>query len=423
MTVFFQYDTLTWPAVAVLPRDTPLILPLGEGYAFDRLSSALGEPLRAGLLPPFPFGWQGSGLVVPEAILGATLANLLDSLREDGFTRVYALTPQGIDLGLGASRIALPRGTGNVTVLSSVGAGECGGGQQPPDHASESAPTQHTQIFGFYEEIGGKEPHTIPYDSERGKVVLLPIGHTEQHGYHLPLSVDTLIIEAIGQGTASAASEQACCLPVMPYGVSTHRKAFAGTLNSGGRAFEDFWVAVIDGLAGRGFDRFYFLSGHGGNMSFLVNVVKYTGERHRRIFCATSFLYLSGPEGVAALQAHRRSPHGGMGHACELETALILHLRPDLVQMDKAVDEMDFIATPSYSMDWIESGALIANPPWDDDTLTGAYGAGSLATAEHGQIWLKAAIAEKITHVAEIHEQHQKREARRRAGFGLWGKV
>jgi len=394
MTVYFQYDTLTWPEVAALPRDIPLILPLGEGDAFDRLSSALGEPLRAGLLPPFPFGWQGSGLVVPEAVLGATLANLLDSLRDDGFSRVYALTPQGLDLGLGASRIALPRG-----------------------------PEIQKRTPSSPEQTGGKEPHTIPFDSERGKVVLLPIGHTEQHGYHLPLSVDTLIIEAIGQGTASAASEQACCLPVIPYGVSTHRQAFAGTLNSGGRAFEDFWIAVIDVLVGRGFDRFYFLSGHGGNMSFLVNVVKYSGERHRRIFCATSFLYLSGPEGVAVLQTHRRSPLGGMGHACELETALILHLRPDLVQMEKVVDEMDYITTPSYSMDWIESGALIANPPWDDDTLTGAYGAGSLATAEHGKLWLEAAIAEKVTHVAEIHEQHQRREARRRAGFGLWGKI
>ena len=381
MTVFFQYDTLTWPDVAEMPRDIPLILPLGEGYAFDRLASALGEPPRAGLLPPFPFGWQGSGLVVPEAVLGGYLTHLLDSLRDDGFTRCYALIPQGIDLGLGADRIALPQRIGNDKNLPA------------------------------------------PLDSERGKVILLPIGHTEQHGYHLPLSVDTLIIEAIGIGTAAAVPDQACCLPGMPYGVSTHRQAFAGTLNAGGRAFEDFWVAVIDVLARRSFDRFYFLSGHGGNMSFLVNVVKYAGERHRRIFCATSFLYLSGPQGTAALQAHRRSPHGGMGHACELETALILHLRPDLVQMEKAVDEMDFIATPSYSMDWIESGALIANPPWEDDTATGAYGAGSLATAEHGQIWLETAIAEKISHVAEIHEQHQRREARRREGFGLWERV
>ena len=73
-------------------------------------------------------------------------------------------------------------------------------------------------------------------------------------------------------------------------------------------------------------------------------------------------------------------------------------------------------------MDWIEGGALVANPPWDDDSRTGAYGAGSLATAEHGRIWLEAAIAEKVDHVAEIHEQQRRREERRKAGYGLWAK-
>jgi creatinine amidohydrolase/Fe(II)-dependent formamide hydrolase-like protein len=72
-------------------------------------------------------------------------------------------------------------------------------------------------------------------------------------------------------------------------------------------------------------------------------------------------------------------------------------------------------------MDWVEGGALIANPPWDDDTATGAYGAGSLATDDKGKIWLEAAIEEKVAHIKEIHMQHQLREERRRAGFGLWG--
>ncbi len=382
MTHFFNFDELTWPEVASLRRDLPLVLPLGAGYSLDRLAEALGSPERIALLPAFPYGWRGSGLEVAEPYLAAYLANLLDSIRDDGFSRVYALTPQAVDLGLGAAQIRLPQ------------------------------PASDRQVGRF----------TLPEDAGRDKVVLLPIGHTEQHAYHLPLSVDTICIEAVAQGTAQVASQSTVCLPVMPYGVSTHRASFAGTFNAGGRAFEDFYLDVVRVLVARGFDRFYLLSGHGGNCSFLVNVVKYSGERWRRIFCATAWLYLSGPDGAAALERHRTSPIGGMGHACELETSLVLHLRPELVHMERVVDDVDFVTTPSYFMDWVEGGALVANPPWDDDSIAGAYGAGSHATAEKGRLWLEAAIAEKVQHVQEIHEQHEMREARRNAGYGLWGK-
>ena len=386
MTDFFNYDEMTWDAVVELPRDTPLVLPLGSGYDLNLLASQLSNPARAGLLPAFPFGWRGSGLEVPEEIFFPYISNLLDSLRDDGFSQVYCLAPAGIDpqsffiQGFSASYLRLPHATHDLPNF-----------QDPPD-------------------------------SERGKVILIPIGHTEQHGYHLPLSVDTIIIEAIAKGTATLLPTRSFSLPVMPYGVSTHRSSFAATMNAGGRAFEDFWLAVIDVLVARGFDRFYLMSGHGGNTSFLVNIVKYAGERHRRIFCATTWLHTSGRIGAEALQKYRTSPIGGMGHACELETAYLLHLRPDLCHMERVVDEIDFVSTPDYYMDWIEGGSLVANPPWDDDTKTGAYGAGSHGTAEKGRLWLDAAIAEKADHVNQIHEQHDRREKRRNDGYGLWGK-
>ena len=379
-TQFLRFDELTYPEVAALPRASRIVLPVTSGFDPAALAARLGDPDQLWLLPAIPFGWPGSGLEVPQPVFEAVVRNLLGNLLEDGFSQAIALTSDELHLAADIPSLRLP---------------------------SPSSPAARPASLV-----------PLPPDSDREKVVLIPIGHTEQHGFHAPLSTDTLIIEAIGQGTAQAVPEQAVCLPVTPYGVSTHRRSFPGTFNVGGRAFEDFWVAVVDALAGRGFTRFYLLSGHGGSCSFLVNVVKYAGERHPYIFCATTGLYLNGPKGAAALEVRRESPIGGMGHACELETSLILALRPELIHLERAVDETDFIATPSYYMDWIEGGALVANPPWDDDTRTGAYGAGSLGTKEKGEYWLKVAIEEKVDHIAEIHEQYRRRRARRPAPNG-----
>ena len=366
----FHFEELTWPEVAALPRDIPLALPVGNLQETDRLPELLKTSRDIGVLPFLPFGWSDSGLEVPPAVFAAVVCALVGNLLEDGFTNVHLLTPARLDLPAEIHQLIAPE-----TVFAP-------GSAVVPAGATE-------------------------------KVILIPIGHTEQHGYHSPLSTDTIIVNAIARGTAKAAPDQAATLPVFPYGVSTHRRSFPGTFNVGGRAFEDFWLAVVDTLVVQGFTRFYLLSGHGGNSSFLVNVVKYAGEKYPRIFCATAFLYLSGPKGVRALEEKRQSAIGGMGHACELETSLVLHLRPELIHLERAVDETDFITTPSYYMDWIEGGALVANPPWEDDTRTGAYGAGSLATAEKGEYWLKAAIEEKVEHVGEIQEQYRRRRAKR----------
>lgn len=364
-----RYEDLTWPEVAELPRDLPLVLPLGEGYNLVEIAHELGVQ-GYGLLPVLPYGWAGSAIDVGAALLRRVVAGTFSGPHEEGFTHLVVVHGGQEDLDmLGVHQLRVQPGARPA----------------PPPHATPK------------------------------RVVIVPCGHTEQHGYHLPMCTDSLIIDAIARGVVEAVPDEAEMLPTLPYGVSTHRREFAGTFNMGGRVFEDFMLAVIDELVGRGADRLYLISGHGGNVSFLVNAVKYAGERHPATFIATTWLHTSGRIAAPVVGEHRRSKRGGMGHAGELETAYMLHLCPELCRMDEVVDETEFISTPGYYMDWIEGGELIANPPWTDDTATGSYGAGSLATAENGERWLAAAVAEKIAHVREIHEQQERRQAKRAA--------
>ncbi len=362
-----HYDELTWPEVVDLPRAIPFILPLGDGFNLDAVGQMI-ETDSICLLPALPYGWQDSVAPVTEAMLQRVVNAIFGGLQNQGFTQFFVIHKGENLASEQVKQLSLPRTKTN-------------------------------------------DPQ--PLKATQQRVILIPCGHTEQHGYHLPLSTDTVIIGAIAEGTVNAIPDEAEMLPTLPYGVSMYRDSFAGTLNLGGRVFEDFLLEVIDGLVARGADRFYLMNGHGGNGSFLHNVVKYAGDRHHHIFAATTFLHTSGHLGAPALEQYRKSAIGGMGHAGELETAYLLHLRPELCKMERVVDEPDFISTPNYYMDWIEGGALIISAMWEDDTLTGAYGSGSVATAETGAIWLKVAIEEKVVHVQEIHEQARRRIKRR----------
>ena len=59
MTEFFPYDNLTWPEVANLPRDVPLVLPLGSSFNPEQVAAQLSHPQRLGILPSISFGWRG----------------------------------------------------------------------------------------------------------------------------------------------------------------------------------------------------------------------------------------------------------------------------------------------------------------------------------------------------------------------------
>ena len=392
------YADLTWPEVAGLPRHVPVLVPLGrDEYDYPAIARHLSAQSRAGgaqsqvvegwhqgdkaeelvVLPPVPYGFRRADgdpsgqLQVRSGLLRRVLLGVQRELKAQGFEHVIFVNGHGMQ-GLRAN------------------------GLQVLDY-----PYRRRAGFDFPPDLSNR-------------VVVISTGHTEQHGYHLPLSTDSLIVEAIARELSARVPMDVYCLPVWPYGVSTHTRQFPGTLNLGGRVFEDFFLAVVDSLVRLGAEMIYFSNGHGGNHSFLVNVVKYAGEHHPGVFVATEWLHTTGP----ALERYRQSRRGGMGHGGELETSYILHLRPDLVCMEQATVETDFISTPNYYMDWVEGGRLIANPPWSDDTASGIYGDATLGAADKGRVWLASAIDEKLQVLREIREQYMQRQAKRAMSRG-----
>jgi creatinine amidohydrolase len=376
-----RYADLTWPEVAALPRRTPVLIPIGlMEYDLEHV----GGRLRASevvVMPAVPYGHEARvgdpacELTVGRGLFRRVLRGIQRELLAQGFQRVLFVRGPSVGDAPGPSGVSFLKAPGR------------------------SLPA---------EDARPRKVKPWPSDLAR-RVVVVSTGHTEQHGHHLPTSTDTDIVEAIATGIAEEIPEETLCLPPWPYGVSTHTRQFPGTLNLGGRVFEDFFLAVVGELVRLGAQMVFFSNAHGGNHSFLVNVVKYAGERWPRTFVATEFLHTTGP----ALELYRQTARGGMGHGCELETSYMLCLHPELVHMDRATVETDFVATPNYYMDWIEGGRLIANPPWTDDTRSGIYGDATGATAEKGKLWLASAVQEKTALLREVREQHERRSARR----------
>lgn len=369
-----NYAELTWPEVAELPRQIPMFVPIGhEAYDFTAVMQKY-DMEEVVVLPAVPYGFQSQS--------GAHLADLY--VRPGLFHRVLA----GIQREL--------KGQGFSQVLFING------------HGDQQLRNTYLNVLDF--PCQGIQEVNWPADLSK-RVVVISTGHTEQHGHHLPLNTDSLIVEALANRLSKLAPQEVFYLPVWPYGVSTHTREFPATLNLGGRVFEDFFLTIVEQLVSLGAEMIYFSNGHGGNHSFLVNVVKYAGERHPGVFTATEWLHTTGSE----LGQYRESPLGGMGHGGELETSYILHLRPDLVHLERATREMDFASTKNYYMDWIEGGSLVANPPWSDDTLSGIYGDATLGSAQKGKLWLEAAARQKLEIIKEIQEQHSLRVKKRAA--------
>jgi creatinine amidohydrolase len=177
-----------------------------------------------------------------------------------------------------------------------------------------------------------KWPDFEGLDPER-TVAILPCGATEQHGPHLPVAVDAIIAEAIARRAAARVGAEGALLilPTSQVGKSTEHIAYPGTLTLSAETLTRVWTEIGESVARAGVRKIVYLNAHGGQPQVMQIVCRDLRVRLGMFALATDWSSAGFPEGLVSEEERRHGIHGG-----QVETAMMLHLRPDLVDMGKA---------------------------------------------------------------------------------------
>lgn len=218
----------------------------------------------------------------------------------------------------------------------------------------------------------------IPYE-----VAVLPIGATEAHNLHLPYGTDTFQVQAIAEQACERAWQQGhrvMLLPVLPVSVNENTLGFPWTLSLRPTTVLTVLRDIVRSLEQHGLLKLLVLNGHGGNelKPFLRELFM---ETEVRIVLVN--WWEVDPDGRAAIFDHPGE------HGDEMETSLMLHLRPELVEPERA-DEGSVRAPRFTGMR--EGWAWIARP-WDVLTTNSGVGNPAAASAEKGEQFLKRVVS------------------------------
>ncbi|HUX75413.1 MAG TPA: creatininase family protein [Anaerolineae bacterium] len=237
----------------------------------------------------------------------------------------------------------------------------------------------------------------------RQPVVLLPFGTVEDHGPHLPINTDNVIVEAICLEAARRAPEDVLAMPVVAYGLDEHHMDFPGTVSVDVHTLIAYLTDVATSVARHGFTHVLIVNGHGSNAPIADlaarRVVLETG-----IICGAMSPNAAIDPTLAepVFSEMRRSAPGGVAHAGEYETAMMLHLRPDLVQMDQAVRESGQIKLEHFNWDHPEPSILAWQDWWSRMSESGVCGDPTVATAEFGRALFETTVENFFRFVREF---------------------
>ncbi|MBA3593048.1 MAG: creatininase family protein [Pseudomonadota bacterium] len=236
-------------------------------------------------------------------------------------------------------------------------------------------------------------------------IAVLPVAAIEQHGPHLPLSVDTdLVNGVIAHCLPHLQNVPVLFLPTQTTGRSIEHIAFAGTLTLGAATLIQGWVDIGECVARTGIKKLVLLNSHGGNVSTLDIVGRELRARFGLTVFTVNTFSLPMPAEVKQLfgpDEERFGVHGG-----DAETSMMLALHPHKVDMAQAQN------FHSSSQDRARQHVILGNGSsaklaWAAQDLNpqGAAGNAAAATAEKGRVVLQAsglALAQLLNEVGQL---------------------
>lgn len=222
-------------------------------------------------------------------------------------------------------------------------------------------------------------------------VVVLPTGSFEQHGPHLPFTTDTDIAAAIAGGVERAMSDRVLLLPTLWAGLSTHHMHFAGTMDVPQPVYISLILELGKSIAEMGAKKAFILNGHGGNDTPLRAALReLKTARPNTRFVFASYWTLA----AKTIREVRESELGGLGHACEMETSIMMHLHPDRVRIERAVRDGPPFTDPYRKADMQHGRPVFFVNEFHEVTKSGVIGHPDLASAEKGKRFLDGIVAE-----------------------------
>jgi creatinine amidohydrolase len=215
-------------------------------------------------------------------------------------------------------------------------------------------------------------------------IAVLPLAAIEQHGPHLPVSTDATIMEGMLQTVAARLPDDldVRILPIQAVGKSNEHLLSAGTLTLPAAILIEAWTELGVSVARAGVRKFVVVNSHGGNEEIMGIVTRELRVRHRMLAVKTSWQRFGRPEGLFSELEDRHGIHGG-----DVETSLMLHFRPDLVDMSKAENFVSSVARAETEFGLLRQTGTHAFA-WmaPDLNPNGVVGNASLATAGKGKL-------------------------------------